>query len=233
MTKYNSTHPLHAAKDIASSQYCNTGISARLLNKVQNDLNSGIRQIRMEPKQESLSILPSIKGDNNKQNGYKRHYRCHLDTSNLPHEPINFTNKTSNKSKRSVRSHIVDFLPPTWSTAQHRKPHQQEDGKYRKKYQYRGRRHNRSVKFNNDITILPIKSYRDYPVSIRRSMWNSLDEIRQNAKRNVIEYREEGKDWRQATEEDCMWYDVSGRDYIHPAHIPLFLRRHHYYVEYR
>jgi len=232
MTKHcnrNSRIP----KKHASSQYCNASLSTRNVDKVQTDLNKGIKLIDSGSKQESFPISSFGKQNGNEQNGFKQHYECHLDASKLPREPINIANKMKKTRHKIVRSHIMDFLPPTWSSSQHKKPQQQENARNREKYQYRSRRHNRSVKFNNDITVLPIKSYRDYPISIRRSMWNSLDEIRQNARRNVIEYRAEGNDWRQATEEDRMWYDVSGRDYIHPAHIPLFLRQYQYYVQYR
>jgi hypothetical protein len=53
---------------------------------------------------------------------------------------------------------------------------------------------------------------------MKQSLWGTLKEIHENARRNTIEFAAEGWDWRAATEDDAMYVTPSG-DRIHPAHV--------------
>jgi len=78
-----------------------------------------------------------------------------------------------------------------------------------------------SVRFHSKVLVKRIPSRKQYPESIKRSIWSSLSEIRKSAARNTIEFQSEGCDWRYAIEENCMYYHPKSGQYIHPIHVKM------------
>mmetsp|Transcript_28280 Transcript_28280/g.53159 ORF Transcript_28280/g.53159 Transcript_28280/m.53159 type:complete len:286 (+) Transcript_28280:276-1133(+) len=76
-----------------------------------------------------------------------------------------------------------------------------------------------NVRFYNKVKVLRIPSRDQYPESIKRSMWCSLSEITENARRNTIEFSSEGWDWRVAIEEQDMYTHPHTGEHIHPVHV--------------
>lgn len=76
------------------------------------------------------------------------------------------------------------------------------------------------VKFSHRVLVKKIQSHRDLSLKTKYLIWNSKRELITNAKRNKIEFRAEGKDWRRAMEEVEMWRDMKSGELIHPIHVP-------------
>ena len=64
--------------------------------------------------------------------------------------------------------------------------------------------HSYCVKFDPTVVGVEISHHSDYPDRIRRRLWNSFAEIQTNAERNIAEFRADGWEWRNATEEADM-----------------------------
>jgi len=76
----------------------------------------------------------------------------------------------------------------------------------------------RWVHFHHVVSGVEISSHRDYAPHVRETLWNSFEEIQQNAARNLIEFRADGWEWRNATEESQMLRaSAMGGALIHPA----------------
>ena len=74
----------------------------------------------------------------------------------------------------------------------------------RKQNQQRRQEHSYRVQFDPTVVGVNISHHSDYPEPIRRRLWNSFAEIQTNAERNIAEFRADGWEWRNATEEDDM-----------------------------
>ena len=72
------------------------------------------------------------------------------------------------------------------------------------------------VHFHGTVSGVEIRSHRDYPECARRRLWNTFAEIQANADRNINEFRHDGWEWRQATEDDMMVKSLNG-ELVHPA----------------
>jgi hypothetical protein len=73
------------------------------------------------------------------------------------------------------------------------------------------------VRFQNTVTVVSIPSHRDMARHSYERIWTSLDEIQRQARRNAKEFRHDGKDWRNAPEEQDMIHDPESGECIHPA----------------
>ena len=78
---------------------------------------------------------------------------------------------------------------------------------------------NNNVTFHSKVLVMRIPSRKQYPESMKRSLWCSMSEISRSAQRNSIEFQSEGWDWRSAVEENCMYYHPKSGQYIHPVHV--------------
>ena len=76
----------------------------------------------------------------------------------------------------------------------------------------------RSVGFASSVTVQPIPHSCTLTPLQRRKMFSSSLEVRQNKIRNKREYRYDGYDWRNATEEWEMAVDMVTGELVHPAH---------------
>lgn len=149
-------------------------------------------------------------------------YRTLLDVSNLSYKPIDFTNKRKKiitiKSKKGKRTSItLAFQPPLLAVKNNQQKEQKNDC-------------SRAVKFDDDVKVVKIRSHRDYSLKSKQKMWNSPHDIHVNAKRNFLEFHADGKNWRNCAEEDLMWYDYGNHEFVHPVHIPEYLKMQQYYA---
>ena len=74
------------------------------------------------------------------------------------------------------------------------------------------------VSFAESVRVRPIPHSSILSLSQRRRMYSSSMEVRQNKSRNKREYRYDGCDWRNATEEWEMSVDMVTGELVHPAH---------------
>lgn len=71
------------------------------------------------------------------------------------------------------------------------------------------------VRFRNTVLVQLIPSHHDYDETTRQSLWTGPDEIKENARRNRIEFMADNFSWKRAAEEKDM-YDWNG-ELVHPA----------------
>lgn len=76
----------------------------------------------------------------------------------------------------------------------------------------------KGVSFSEAVTVQPIPHSSTLPPLQRRKMYTSTLEVRRNKIRNKREYRHDGCDWRNATEEWEMGVDVITGELVHPVH---------------
>jgi len=77
----------------------------------------------------------------------------------------------------------------------------------------------RRLKFNEEVSVMPIPMRTDYSHRVRERLWNDADAILLNAQRNAMEFASEGWDWRTVTEDEYMYRDASSGELIHPVHM--------------
>lgn len=76
------------------------------------------------------------------------------------------------------------------------------------------------VRFQSDVYICEIPSRRDYSKEDKRAIWMPRHELKELIRRNHTEFCYEGRDWRNAPEEDDFGTDEKGQR-IHPAHVVI------------
>ena len=76
----------------------------------------------------------------------------------------------------------------------------------------------KGVSFAESVRVQPIPHSSILSLSQRRRMYSSSMEVRQNKSRNKKEYRYDGCDWRNATEEWEMGVDMVTGELVHPVH---------------
>lgn len=81
-----------------------------------------------------------------------------------------------------------------------------------------GERPRRGVSFAPRVRVQPVPHASALACVQRRSIYSSSDEVRRNKVRNKREYRYDGCDWRDATEEWEMGIDMVTGELVHPAH---------------
>jgi hypothetical protein len=78
------------------------------------------------------------------------------------------------------------------------------------------RRHNRKIRFDNDVIVKHIPSHKLYSDRIRSTLWSDRREINKNAQRNQREFVFENQNWESVLEEDDMYVDAETGELIHP-----------------
>ena len=73
------------------------------------------------------------------------------------------------------------------------------------------------VRFQETVDLVAIPSHRDMDSNTIDSIWTSIDDVQVNLQRNSLEYHADGRDWKQATEEEDMVLDEVTGEYVHPA----------------
>merc|ERR1719253_2515253 len=76
----------------------------------------------------------------------------------------------------------------------------------------------RGVNFAESVKVQAIPHSSTLSPFQRRKMYSTCWEVRQNKIRNKKEYRYDGYDWRNSTEEWEMGVDMVTGELIHPAH---------------
>jgi hypothetical protein len=77
---------------------------------------------------------------------------------------------------------------------------------------------NGGVSFVECVTVHYIPHSSSLSPTQRRRMYSSSNEVRINKARNKLEYRYDGNDWRNVTEEWAMSVDMVTGDLVHPVH---------------
>ncbi|KAL7569931.1 hypothetical protein ACA910_008592 [Epithemia clementina (nom. ined.)] len=74
------------------------------------------------------------------------------------------------------------------------------------------------VRFQPNVVIREIPSRNDYSRDDKRAMWMPRQELKQLIQKNLAEYAYEGRDWRNALEEDEFCTNEQGQ-LLHPAEL--------------
>eukprot|EP00586_Coscinodiscus_wailesii_P002970 CAMPEP_0172485778 /NCGR_PEP_ID=MMETSP1066-20121228/13965_1 /TAXON_ID=671091 /ORGANISM="Coscinodiscus wailesii, Strain CCMP2513" /LENGTH=220 /DNA_ID=CAMNT_0013251243 /DNA_START=28 /DNA_END=690 /DNA_ORIENTATION=- len=75
-----------------------------------------------------------------------------------------------------------------------------------------------SISFNDNVSVVPIPMRNEYSDRVRGRLWTNVEEIHENAQRNLIEFAAEGYNWRDAKEDDEMYVCSATGDLVHPVH---------------
>jgi len=78
------------------------------------------------------------------------------------------------------------------------------------------------LSFNEDVRVVPIPHSSEYSAMQKRKMYSNCQEVRANKIRNKKEFRYDGYDWRNVTEEWEMPVCALTGELVHPAHSPDF-----------
>lgn len=73
------------------------------------------------------------------------------------------------------------------------------------------------VSFGEQVRVVQIESCRDYPRHIWLQCWDEAHVVREDRKRNALEFRSDGWDWRGVTEEKDFYLAADGKTLVHPA----------------
>jgi len=138
--------------------------------------------------------------------------RVHVQTTQYEVPSLKKSNNISRSASPSFDSNTVS-------------PHQlqEEDETSPSPYQQH------SVRFHPNVYKKIIPNRSNYTDNERRNMWSSLEEIRIASKRNILEFSYDQWKWRNATEEQFMYYNSkTGRHDIHPAINAFRIRQQEY-----
>jgi len=75
----------------------------------------------------------------------------------------------------------------------------------------------RTVRFDDDVLVVPIPSRHAYSDRIRRTIWRNASELRDIVDRNRYEYTFEGWESSKVLEDDDMYVDVATGEKVHPC----------------
>lgn len=73
------------------------------------------------------------------------------------------------------------------------------------------------LSFSKDVIVFEIPSVRDYSPPHRGLVWQTPGELLANMRRNKAEFDAEGRDWRQAVEDEDMYVVEETGEMIHPC----------------
>lgn len=76
----------------------------------------------------------------------------------------------------------------------------------------------KTLSFNENVRVVPIPHISEYSYIQKRNMYSNCQEVRDNKIRNKKEFRYDGCDWRNATEEREMPVCALTGELVHPAH---------------
>lgn len=77
----------------------------------------------------------------------------------------------------------------------------------------------RRIRFDDNVSVVPIPSRHKYSNRIKQAYWRDGKEIQECAERNRYEYASEGWKWESVFEEDEMYVDRSTGELVHPCWI--------------
>jgi hypothetical protein len=114
----------------------------------------------------------------------------------------------------------VDSKVDNWSSSSSSSKSSSCDSIQQKQQQHRRRINRReySIQFKSHASVLYIPNRLWYTKKQRKRMWNGNKAIRQNAKRNKIEFEYENWDWLNVLEENEFIQQEDNGSPIHPAH---------------
>jgi hypothetical protein len=87
----------------------------------------------------------------------------------------------------------------------------------------------KGVSFSLTVQVQPIPHSSLLSHSQRLRMYTSSDEVRKNKIRNKMEYRHDGYDWRNVSEEWEMGVDMVTGELVHPVHEMQHVHHHHHH----
>ncbi len=75
----------------------------------------------------------------------------------------------------------------------------------------------RTVRFDDEVLVVPIPSRHAYSDRIRRTIWRNASELRDIVDRNRYEYTFEGWESTKVLEDDDMYVDIATGEKVHPC----------------
>ena len=74
----------------------------------------------------------------------------------------------------------------------------------------------RTVRFDNNVLVVPIPSRHAYSNRTKKALWRDRNELRDTIDRNRCEFLSEGCDFSRVLEDQDMYFDVATGEKIHP-----------------
>ena len=128
----------------------------------------------------------------------------------------NSTHQIAILPRRAANINLLSAGKPTRISLNDSSRNHKWDQIFTMKRRKSNRRRKRIVGFDGDVMSQPIASHKNYSNRIKSQLWNSVEEIEDNAYRNRMEYAHEGREWANVVEDDDMYIDVNTGELVHP-----------------
>ena len=77
----------------------------------------------------------------------------------------------------------------------------------------------RAVSFDNEVNVRVIPSKDMYSKRVKQDLWTSEQDLEANARRNLVEFESEGRDFSNAVEDDDFVTCPRSGEKVHPCHV--------------
>lgn len=77
----------------------------------------------------------------------------------------------------------------------------------------------RAVSFDNEVNVRVIPSKDMYSKRVKQDLWTSGEDLEANARRNLVEFESEGRDFSKVVEDDDFVTCPRSGEKVHPCHI--------------
>lgn len=80
-------------------------------------------------------------------------------------------------------------------------------------------RRSSTISFDSTVSVVPIRKFDEYPMTLRRKLWGTSQETHENIIRNSIEFAADGWDWHTVTLDEDMYVSKFNGELVHPVHV--------------
>lgn len=77
----------------------------------------------------------------------------------------------------------------------------------------------RAVSFDNEVNVRVIPSKDMYSKRVKQDLWTTEEDLEANARRNLVEFESEGRDFSKAVEDDDFVTCPRSGEKVHPCHV--------------
>jgi len=183
-----------------------------------------------------ISMRPALKTfTSSRQVRTKFFHRIGIISPTPPHAINNNGNKASAAIKSAgggILRNVPRFREPLRKSyggqqqqhQQHHRQHQHQHQQHRVKAKPRPMAQSEEKKrvgFRENVTVVPIPMRGEYSDRIRTKLWRRSGEMNQMLERNIIEFASEDYNWRNACQEEEMYFCNDSRELVHPVHVEL------------
>jgi hypothetical protein len=209
--RFSNTHPHRLLKHITSN--------VNIMDDSQSSSSSSLSSLISTSSSLTPSCLSSSSEENVTQTVMPSNILLDNDQSSPQPHSSSFSPPPSNNNIATMKKVEELMLDNNHNREDSSSCNNNNNNNNSSQSQSQQQRNNNNVKFHSKVLVMRIPSRKQYPESMKRTMWCSMSEISRSAARNTIEFQSEGWDWRLAVEENCMYYHPKSGQYIHPVHV--------------